>query len=275
MKNLLLFAVVFFSFSSCELLEGDDDSGPDIAAGLKEALRVGTEVASEGLAATDGYLADAAVKILLPDEIQTQINNFKSTNFDLLVGDFTGEDIFNTGIPLLGINSLADIEDELITGINRAAESAASEAAPIFFDAITGITIQDANNILFGGVNDAATTYLKDNTFDALFDTYEPKINTAISSVTVGDQTVEALYNDFVSGYNDILSTTVNPLNGQTLADVGGLTALPTTDLSEFATGKGLDGLFIKVAEEEEKIRLDPLARINDILQDVFGLLDE
>ena len=74
MKNLLLFAVVFFSFSSCELLEGDDDSGPDIAAGLKEALRVGTEVASEGLAATDGYLADAAVKILLPDEIQTQIN---------------------------------------------------------------------------------------------------------------------------------------------------------------------------------------------------------
>ncbi len=274
MKKLLFFSAIFLSFSSCELLEGDGDSGPDIATGLKEALRVGTEIAAEGLSATNGYLGDAAVKILLPDEMQTQINNFKAKQFNLLVGNFTGEEIFQAGIPALGISSLASLEDELITGINRAAESAAGEAAPIFFDAITGITIQDANNILFGGVNDAATTYLKDNTFDALFETYEPKINTAISSVTIGDNTVEAVYSNFVANYNDILNTTVNPLSGSTLADVGNLSTLTAVDLSEFATGKGLDGLFLKVAEEEEKIRLDPLARINDILKDVFGMLD-
>lgn len=275
MKNLSLLFILFFTFSSCELLEGgEDDAGPDIAGGLKEALRVGTEVASNGLAGVDGYLGDAAVKILLPDDIQTKINNFKSSNFNLLIGSFTGEEIFSTGIPVLGISSLGDIENELITGINRAAESAANEAAPIFFDAITGITIQDANNILFGGVNNAATTYLKDNTFNALFETYEPKMNDAISTVTVGDQTVEDLYANFVTSYNNILSTSVNPLTGQTLAQVAELTTLENVDLSEFATGKGLDGLFLKVEGEEEKIRLDPLARINDILKDVFGLLD-
>ena len=276
MKNLFLLSLVFFLFSSCEIFEGDEeDSGPDIAAGLKEALRVGTEVAANGLSAADGYLADAAVKILLPDEIQEQINSFKSTSFDLGVTTLSGEEVFAAGIPALGISSLADIEDELITGINRAAESAAGEAAPIFFDAITGITIADANNILFGGVNNAATTYLKDNTFNALFDTYEPKMNDAISSVTIGEQTVESLYTGFVTSYNDILATTVNPFSGETLADLGSLDTLANVDLSEFATGKGLDGLFLKVAEEEEKIRLDPLARINDILQDVFGLLDD
>ncbi len=275
MKNFLRFSLIFLLFSSCELFEGDGDSGPDIAEGLKEALRVGTEIAADGLSATDGYLADLAVKILLPDEIQTEIDNFKSTNFNLLVGEFTGEEIFNAGIPVLGINSLADVEDELITGINRAAESAAGEAAPIFFDAITGITIEDANNILFGGVNDAATTYLRDNTFQELFNTYEPKMNDAISTVNVGDKNVEVLYNDFVNSYNDILGTIVNPISGQTIGDIGELTALTAVDLSEFATGRGLDGLFLKVAEEEEKIRLDPIARINDILRDVFGLLDE
>jgi len=163
----------------------------------------------------------------------------------------------------------------LITGINRAAESAASEAGPIFFDAITGITIADANNILFGP-DDAATTFLRDNTFQSLFNTYEPRIDVAVNSVKVGDQSVESVYNSFISEYNNILSTNIPTgiLTSESLASLAGLEQIPETDLSAFATEEGLDGLFLKIEEEEASIREDPLARVTSLLQDVFSLLD-
>ncbi len=279
MKKTTAFFLIALSFYSCGILEdnGVDDPGPDIAQGLKEALRVGTDTATKKLAITDGYLKDQAVKILLPDEMEEAINNFKSIEIDVFgVSSFSGEEIYSTGIPLLGISSLADIEDELIMGINRAAESAASEAGPIFFDAITGITIADANSILFGE-DDAATVYLKDNTFDALFDTYEPKINTAIANVKVGETSVEDLYASFVTNYNDILSKEIPTglLSTQSFADLAGLEALDQPDLSAFATEKGLDGLFLKIEEEEANIRENPFARVTDILEEVFGLLDD
>ena len=42
-------------------------------------------------------------------------------------------------------------------------------------------------------------------------------------------------------------------------------------DLSKYVTEKAIDGLFIMVEKEENKIRLDPVARITDLLQKVFG----
>ena len=164
MKNTLLILLVFVTFSSCELFEGDGESGPDIVAGLKEALNVGAQFASDELSAQDGYFGNALYKILLPDEVQSSIDAFKALEVNVLIGTLTGEQLYATGSEALGIKSLQSIEDELILGINRAAESAASEAFPIFADAITGITFDDANNILFGGVDNAATTFLKDNT---------------------------------------------------------------------------------------------------------------
>lgn len=271
---ITLIAIVFIS--SCELLESEDDSGPNIAEGLREALRVGTDTATSRLNAVDGYFKDQAVKILLPDELEQQIASFKAIEIDVFgIATFTGEEIYSTGIPLLGINSLSGVEDELILGINRAAESAANDAGPIFFDAITNITISDANSILFGE-DDAATTYLRDNTFQSLFNTYEPKIDAAIANVTIGDQSVEALYSDFVTSYNSILNTDIPTglFSSQSLADIAGLTTLQEADLSSFATEKGLDGLFLKIEEEEGKIREDPISRVTDILKDVFGLLD-
>ncbi|MEM6830302.1 MAG: DUF4197 domain-containing protein, partial [Bacteroidota bacterium] len=181
-----------------------------------------------------------------------------------------GEQIYNSGIPLFGVSSLASVEDNLITGINRAAESAATEAAPIFVDAITGITFADANNILFGPDN-AATQFFKDNTFDGLFNTYEPKIDAAISSVTIGDASVEDLYASFVNSYNEVLTTN---LGITTLAELTDLETMAEPDLSTHATNKGLDGLFLKVEQAEADIRNDPIARVTDLLKDVFGLQD-
>lgn len=281
MKKILIFILLAGISFSCDILdleEDDNDSGPDIVAGLKEALRVGTDTATRKLAIVDGYFKDQAVKILLPDEMEEQIENFKSFEIDLLVGTVTGQQIYESGLSIPGvveIQSLQDIEDELIMGINRAAESAVSEAGPIFFNAITSMTIQDANTILFGP-EDAATTYLIDNTYNSLFTTYEPKINGAIQSVRVGDTSIEDLYAGFVSEYNDILNTSlpVSLIESKSIAELAGLEVLSQPDLSQFATEKGLDGLFLKIEEEEANIRKDPIARVTDLLEEVFGLLD-
>ena len=271
MKRFLYLSIFFFTFSSCDLFEDAvDDPGPDIAEGLKEALRVGAQAASNQLGATDGYFGNELYKILLPEEIASNITAFKQAEF---LG-ISGEDVYTRGLQEFGIPSLQSLEDDLILGINRAAESAATEAAPIFINAIAGITIQDANNILFGGQDDAATQFLRDNTFTALFETYEPQIDNAISNVTIGSTDVETLYSNFVGTYNDVLNTSVVPIVGTTVAELTDLTVMEDVDLSEFATGEGLDALFLRVEEEEANIRENPLARINDLLRDVFGLLD-
>lgn len=269
-------ALALLLFASCELLEGiEPDNEPDIAGGLREALKIGTDTATARLAAVDGYLKDEAVKILLPDELEEQITNFKAIEIDVFgIATFTGQQIYESGIPGF-TNSLQSIEDELIEGVNRAAESAATEAGPIFFNAITDITITDANNILFGA-NDAATVYLKDNTYESLFSTYEPKINQAISKVSVGEKTVEEAYANFVNSYNNVLNTQLPTglFSRASIAELANLNIIEAADLSSFATNKGLDGLFLKIEEEEGHIRENPLNRVTDILKEVFGLLD-
>ena len=277
---LILSALTTFTFiTSCEddtfteILSTEDDS-PNIGEGLKEALRVGTDTAVSKLNIEDGYFRDAAIKILLPDELETTLTNFKSKSIDLGLTSISGEDLYNTGYTsaLLGIDiqPLKAKEDELILGLNRAAEDAATEAKPIFVDAITGMSISDANDILFGS-DTAATAFLRTNTLGALFTNFEPKIENSLASVTIGEKSVTALYENFVADYNAVLNTGVG---SATISSLTNINTVAATDVSEYTTNRALSGLFNKVAEEEGSIRKDPLARINDILKDVFSLLD-
>ncbi|WNB18303.1 DUF4197 domain-containing protein [Marivirga arenosa] len=280
MKNLFSLSLILsiLLVSSCDLLNEalEEPANINIAEGLKEALRVGTDTATSKLAIVDGYLKDEAVKILLPDELESQIASLKAIEINAFgIGTITGEQLYNTGIPLLDIPSLAEKEEELILGLNRAAEEAAKEAGPIFFDAIRGITIADAESILYGS-DTAATAYLIDNTYESLFNTFEPKVNNAVNQVTIGDQTVEAIYANFVNEYNGILNTSI-PLSlfeQQTLGSIAGINSIEEADISAYATTRGLDGLFLKVQDEEANIRNNVSARVNDILREVFGLLD-
>lgn len=250
-------------------------SDSEIAEGLKEALKVGTDTSTSQLSKIDGYLKDQAVKILLPAEIRARIEEFKAASIDLGFTTVTGAQVYNQGFTnsALGINiaPLKDKEDELVVGINRAAESAASIAGPIFIDAITGITIADARDILFGS-DTAATFYLRQRTYTSLFDEYEPKIDAALQSVKIGNTSVVDSYENYVSDYNNIINTSIPGFG--TIGSIAGLKAIAASDLSAYSTGKGLDGLFLKISEEEADIRKDPLARVNDILQKVFGELD-
>jgi Protein of unknown function (DUF4197) len=141
------------------------------------------------------------------------------------------------------------------TTLNRAAEKASVKAFEIFADAIVQMTVQEAYTILHGE-KDAATSYLKKTTSTALLNGFRPIVNQAIQEVQL-----TKYWDPITTGYN---ATTL-------------LTGKPkvNTDLEAFVLNKALDGLFLHVAQEEENIRANPAARINAILQKVFGSLDK
>ena len=141
--------------------------------------------------------------------------------------------------------------DEVVLKLNRAAEDAAPEAKDILVNAILNITITDAINIVNGN-NDAATQFLRLNTQTEIAGLFLPHIESSLE--TVGAQTA---WGTLTSNYN-----TVAPILGQPQVN---------TDLADYTTNKALDGLFVLVAEEEGKIREDPLHRVSEILQQVFG----
>ena len=138
--------------------------------------------------------------------------------------------------------------DELLVKINRSAELAAKEALPIFGGAIRDMSIQDGMQILKGQDN-AATVFLKNSTQTQIFNSFKPVIEQAMSKVQVA-----SLYNDIATTYNRFSPN--NKIN---------------SDLNTYITNKAIEGLFTMVAEEELKIRKDPLARTTDILKRVFG----
>ena len=275
LKTLMLLVGVALFMSSCDKVDdvlstvGLSDS--EIIEGLKEALKVGTDTATSKLAVTDGYLKDAAVKLLLPPEINKSLIAFKAQKISIpFLGEFTGEQIYTTGIPGL-VEPMASVEGDLVLGINRAAEAAAKDAGLIFLDAIVSITINDGNNILFGGIDTAATAYLDRKTRDRLFDEYEPKIDAALNSVQISGTSVVGVYEDYVAKYNGVLNTS---LGLTTIGAAMGINSIVADDLSAYSTDKGLTGLFKKVADEERLIRDNPLNRVTDILTSVFGQLD-
>ena len=135
--------------------------------------------------------------------------------------------------------------------LNRAAEKATEKALPIFKNAILSMTITDALGILRGS-NNAATTYLKSKTEDDLRSEFLPVVKTAIQTVEV-----TKYWYPITSTYNKITILT------------GGSTVNP--NLEEYITKKSLDGLFLLIAQEEQKIRENPAARVSQILRKVFG----
>jgi len=143
---------------------------------------------------------------------------------------------------------LGNAVDKFLLTMNRAAENAADEAKPIFISAIKSMTIQDAWNILRGDKN-AATNYLERTTSRQLYNSFKPVIEDVTEEVSL-----TRYYGDFANVYNRIPG--VNDIN---------------TDLNDYVTKKAIGGLFTLIAEEEEKIREDPIARTTELLKKVFS----
>ncbi|MBN8694470.1 MAG: DUF4197 domain-containing protein [Bacteroidetes bacterium] len=139
---------------------------------------------------------------------------------------------------------IADFE----TSLNRAAEEAAKKAAPVFIDAITKMSISDGMAILNGN-DTAATNFLRKTSYAPLYDQFLPVVKEAIAKVNV-----TKYWNPLVTKYNKLPGVKKQNPN-----------------LDDYVTKKAANGLFVLIADEEAKIRKDPMARVTDILKKVFG----
>lgn len=238
LKQIGVILLVSISFLGCseldQIIEETGITNEEVIQGLRSALTVGTDTSVSILSLEDGYLQDELVKILLPSEAAAIVTNIsKVPGGNLLI-------------------------ENAIKAINRSAEDAAIEAKPIFVNAITNITIEDGIAILNGG-NTAATAYLKTNTEADLTTAFQPKISASLGKKLVGNVSAESTYKTLIDTYN------AASLNGVLFPKV------TTNSLAEHTTQKALSGLFLKVADEEMKIRTDASHRVNDILKKVFG----
>lgn len=134
-------------------------SGDTIAAGLKEALRVGTDNAVQSTGQVDGYFGNEAIKILMPEKLRT----------------------IERGMRLAGLGSQVDA---LVLGMNRSAEKAAPLAGDIFLQAILEMSFEDARGIFSGG-DTAATDYFQVKTRDSLAIAFAPVVKQCMHEVGV------------------------------------------------------------------------------------------
>lgn len=141
--------------------------------------------------------------------------------------------------------------DEFELTLNRAAEEAAKEALPVLRDAVLGMSVGDGFAILKGSDN-AATNYLRDKTSTQLTERFRPIVERATQKVAL-----TSYWTPLASGYNK-----AGTLTGQKAVD---------PDLDAYVTQKAIDGLFVLIAQEEARIRKDPMARTTDLLRRVFG----
>lgn len=153
------------------------------AAGIKEALAVGTERAITSLSKVDGYFGNAAVKILMPPKLQQAAELARMAGYQKQV-------------------------DAFVLSMNRAAEAAAPRAARYFSDAIRAMSLSDAHGILTGG-DTAATDYFRRATQDKLYAEFKPVV-----SQKVGEAGVARAYKNMMSRYESL------PMVGKLSLDV-------------------------------------------------------
>jgi len=140
--------------------------------------------------------------------------------------------------------------DELVLTMNRAAEAAVPEAKKLFVESVKKMSVQDAKGILTGGQT-SGTEYFKRTTSDPLRDRFLPIVKKATEKVKLAEK------------YNQYAQKGVQ----------FGLVKKEHANLDDYVTQKALDGLFYMVAEEEKKIRQDPVKAGSDIIRKVFGAL--
>lgn len=142
--------------------------------------------------------------------------------------------------------------ENVTMSLNRAAERASKEALDVFVETVKQMTVQDAMGILLGGEG-AATNYLRRTTTPILAERFRPIVDGSLQAVNA-----TKLWNDALTVYNKI------PLVNKKVE----------TDLTTYVTSKALQGVYVMVEEEENKIRSNINARTTPLLQKAFGYAD-
>ncbi len=154
---------------------------PTVAAGIREALRVGAENTVESTSSLDGFLGNELIRIAVPDQLEEAASALRR----------------------IGLGSMVD---ELEVGMNRAAELAAAEAREVFAEAIAGITIEDAFGIL-KGQDTAATEYFRERAGTALRARFHPIVEMKMETIGLSRD-----YARFAEAYNNLPLADAAPL---------------------------------------------------------------
>ncbi len=195
----------------------------DVEAGLKEALTIGAQIVGAQLSQRNGYFGDSNIQIPLPGrlgEVQSQLKRF----------------------------GLSGPLDDLQLSLNRAAETAAPQAADLVVDAVQSLTMEDAFRLLEGG-DTAATDLLRRKTEADLRLLARPYMRSALDRSGAIDTFDDLAFRYGLSDYSEDLKS----------------------QLIDSAVNEGLDGLFFYLAREEQAIRENPVKRSTDLLRRVFG----
>ncbi len=203
----------------------DAISSGDASKGVKEALTRGAEAAVAQLGTAGGFLDNGKLRIPLPPAMQKAEKVMK----------------------MMGMQKQAD---ELVTAMNRAAESAVPEAKTLLVDAVKQMSVSDAKAILTGG-DDSVTQYFRGKTEATLTKKFLPVVQKSTEKVGLAEK------------YNALAA------KGQSIGLVKGEDA----NIEAYVTRKALDGLYAVIAEQEKNLRSNPLGAGSDLLKKVFGSL--
>lgn len=173
-------------------------------------------------------------------------------------GGFLGNDRVKIPLPgylqkaesALRMFGLGKQADQLVETMNHAAENAVAAAKPVLVDSIKKMSIQDAKGILTGG-DDSVTQYFKRTSSEQLTARFMPIVKKETGKLQLAEQ-----YNQFAGK-----------------AAGAGLIDKKDADIDSYVTQKAMDGLFLMIAEEEKKLRANPLGAGSDLLKKVFGAL--
>jgi len=221
--------------------------------GVSFALLLGcTAAAAAGLDSVSNQEAASGLKAALEKGSGTAVDLLGRTD------GFLGNKAVKIPLPgslkkyekLMRNVGLGKYADELIVTMNRAAEEAVPEAKALFVDAIKKMSLKDAKGILTGGQT-SGTEYFKRTTSAQLREKFLPIVKTATAKVQLAET-----YNEYAKKGAQF-----------------GLVSKEYANLDDYVTQKSLDGLFYMVAEEERKIRQNPLQAGSDIIKKVFGAL--
>lgn len=263
-----------FLFLACPLEEGGGGGGAyglseqEIVTGLKTALEVGSDSAASRLGRLDGYWRNEVIRILLPEDVRAAFDYADSLEAKANALGLSGAPVRLALLAAFNIDSFQGLRDELWLVLNRAAETAAPRSVPIFKRAITDMTIRDGVDIL-QGEDTAATVYLEAKTERPLVAAYSPVVDSALNQVNA-----TTLWVRFSTDYNRLRNLYAENAAFEAFRKATGFEKVPPTlrtDLGAYATEKALDGLFHAVGREEMRIRRDPVARVTEILEKVFG----
>jgi len=218
-------ALILLAHARAHAISLGDLTNAEASSGLKTALEKGALAAVSLLGKTDGFLGNEKVRIPLPG-------------------------FLNDAAKLLKTLGQSKRVDELVTSMNRAAETAVPMAKDLLVGAVKSMSVTDAKKILSGG-DTSVTGFFAEKTRDPLGVKFLPIVTKATEKVGLAAK------------YNQVAGKAAGM----------GLVKKEDANIQQYVTGKSLDGLFFMIGEEEKKIRQDPVGTGSAILKKVFGAM--